>query len=144
MPGRYQNMDQVLRSLTESMESVDSSGGVFTTAGSDFTAAARAVLWSAADDSNGDGIADNHSDADPTNNADLSDNGSALNYGQEITTQSVLLGAALYRHQQTGQLCQPHRFEIGCWRLEVGGWRLDIGYWRLEVGRRISNIQYRT
>jgi MSHA biogenesis protein MshQ len=53
------------------------------------------VLWDAADDIDADGIADNHSDSNPANNVDLSDNLIALNYGQESFVEQVLLTAAL-------------------------------------------------
>ncbi len=68
---------------------------VFTSAGSDFTSSVRAVLWELADDTNNDGIADGHNDTVPSNNADLSLNLAALNYGQEIAVEQVSLGAQL-------------------------------------------------
>lgn len=70
-------------------------GAVFTTAGTSFTANAEAVLWSAADDADSDGIADGHNDLNPANNADLTDNTAALNYGQEIAMETVALAASL-------------------------------------------------
>ena len=70
-------------------------GSVFTSAGTNFTANVTAVLWDAADDIDADGIADSHNDSNPANNADLSDNLIALNYGQESFVEQVLLTAAL-------------------------------------------------
>ena len=72
-----------------------SSGSVFTTAGNGFTVTASAVLWEAADDSNNDGIADGHNDTLPNNNADLSNNLVALNYGQETSAEALALSALL-------------------------------------------------
>jgi hypothetical protein len=73
-------------------------GAQFTTAGSDFTVTSTAVLYQAGDDANSDGIPDNHTDTDPANNASLSDNTVALNYGQETATEGLTL---------TGLLNQP-------------------------------------
>ena len=79
-------------------------GTAFTTAGTDFTTNVRAVLWQSEDDDGSggigtadDGIADGHesSDIDPSNNVVLSDNAVANNYGQETTTEQVLLSALL-------------------------------------------------
>ena len=70
-------------------------GAVFTSAGTDFTADVTALLWEAGDDTNNDGIADNHDDTDPSNNANLTDNAAALNYGNEFAVEQVLLTAAL-------------------------------------------------
>jgi MSHA biogenesis protein MshQ len=53
------------------------------------------VLWEAADDADNDGQADGHGDANPANNANLTDNTAALNYGQEIVVEDVALTAAL-------------------------------------------------
>ena len=68
---------------------------MFTSAGTSFTANVRAVLWAAADDTDNNGIADNHDDNNPANNADLSDNAAALNYGQESIVEQVSLSATL-------------------------------------------------
>ena len=70
-------------------------GGFFTEAGADFAANARAVLWHGADDLDADGVADGHANADPLDNANLADNGSAVSYGREAAVEGVLLGAAL-------------------------------------------------
>lgn len=71
-------------------------GPRFLAAGANFGASVRAVLWSAADDANADGIADgmNGGDANPSNNARLSDNSTAPNFapGTPLT-----LGATLFR-----------------------------------------------
>ncbi len=70
-------------------------GAVFTAAGAAFSVTGRAVLWEAADDAGGDGQADGHGDADPTNNAALAGNTSAPNYGQEAAAETVALTAVL-------------------------------------------------
>ncbi|MDT8453181.1 MAG: hypothetical protein RQ936_10635 [Gammaproteobacteria bacterium] len=73
--------------------------GVFTRAGADFAVSATAVLYQAGDDVlDNNGIPDNHDDADPSNNVNLSDNAAALNYGRETTPENVAL---------TGLLDQP-------------------------------------
>jgi MSHA biogenesis protein MshQ len=73
-------------------------GLVYVSAGTDFTADVSAMVWQAADDNiDNNGIADGHetTDTDPSNNADLSDNLVAPNYGQESTVEQVSLGALL-------------------------------------------------
>jgi MSHA biogenesis protein MshQ len=80
---------------TDNPAATSGSGSVFTSAGTNFTANVTAVLWDADDDIIRDGIADNHSDSNPANNVDLSDNLIALNYGQESFVEQVLLTAAL-------------------------------------------------
>ena len=70
-------------------------GTVFTSAGTEFTADVTALLWEAADDLDNDGIADNHDDTDPSNNADLTNNAAAPNYGYEVAVEQVLLTAEL-------------------------------------------------
>ncbi len=74
---------------------VDSDGAIFTQAGADFTVDVTAVAWQAADDLNSDGIPDGHNDADPSNNADLSDNSTTPNFGLETTPETVTLTAFL-------------------------------------------------
>ncbi|MEN8256684.1 MAG: DUF6701 domain-containing protein [Thermodesulfobacteriota bacterium] len=71
-------------------------GTVYTSAGTPFAANVRAVLWEAADDSDNDGIPDNHTDTNPANNVDLLDNTAALNFGQETTAEDVLLTTYLF------------------------------------------------
>lgn len=74
-------------------------GNTFTDAGSPFTVTTRAVQWQLADDSDNDGVPDRHEsgDIDPSNNADLSDNGVTPNYGQEAlaTEADVTLSSLL-------------------------------------------------
>lgn len=74
-----------------------SGGGVFIGAGNNFTIDATAVIWEAADDANNDGIPDGHesADTDPSNNADLSNNAAALNFGQEAAVETITLSALL-------------------------------------------------
>ena len=72
----------------------DATGGIFKTAGELFDIQARGLLYQAADDLNSDGVPDGHDDADPANNADLSDNSVAPSFGAEgetITLSSALL-----------------------------------------------------
>ncbi len=70
----------------------DHTGSVYRAAGEAFTVNVSAALWNASDDSNTDGVPDNHDDNDPSNNADLSGNTVTLggvsylgapNFGQE-------------------------------------------------------------
>ena len=70
-------------------------GLMFTSAGTDFAANVSAVLWDAADDMDNDGIADDHDDINPGNNANLMDNAIAFNYGQETSAEQVSLTALL-------------------------------------------------
>ena len=74
---------------------INPAGSVFTSAGTDFTADVSAVLWDAADDLDNNGIADSHDDINPGNNADLSDNLVAINYGRETSVEQVSLTATL-------------------------------------------------
>lgn len=80
----------------------DHTGGVLTAAGSPFTVTATAVLWDSNDDSNNDGIPDNHDDSDPSTRDDLSNNtvtlggnnyNSAPSFGQE--NEDIILAAEL-------------------------------------------------
>ncbi len=71
----------------------DATGGIFKTAGELFDIQARGLLYQAADDLNSDGIPDGHDDADPANNADLSDNNVAPSFGAEGET--IALSSAL-------------------------------------------------
>ncbi|MBU0481919.1 MAG: LamG domain-containing protein [Proteobacteria bacterium] len=71
-------------------------GNLYTAAGTLFQADVRAVLWQAADDTDNDGVPDNHGDTDPANNADLADNTAALNFGQETTSEDVTLSSLLF------------------------------------------------
>jgi len=70
-------------------------GAVYTSAGTPFNTTARAVLWQAGDDANQDGIPEGHNDTNPANNANLADNSPALNFGQEVTSESVSLSSLL-------------------------------------------------
>ncbi len=88
--------------ITGNPAATNPGGPVFTQAGANFTTNVRAVLWEAADDGNSDGIADGHSDTNPTNNADLSNNLAALNYGQEVAVEQAVLGSLLDQPQPGG------------------------------------------
>ena len=82
-------------SATGNPAAVSPTGLAFTSAGTDFSANVSAVLWDAADDTNNDGIADDHGDINPGNNANLSDNLVAFNYGYETSVEQVSLTALL-------------------------------------------------
>ncbi len=73
----------------------NANGSIFTRAGSNFMVSVRTVLWQSADDQNHDGIPDGHTDNNPANNADLSDNQAAANFGQENTPETIPLTADL-------------------------------------------------
>lgn len=62
---------------TDATRADDADGAVYRKAGADFSTTLTAVRWQAADDSNNDGI--------PDDDADLSDNGTTPNYGNEIS-----------------------------------------------------------
>jgi MSHA biogenesis protein MshQ len=80
---------------TSNPAAISPAGLVFTSAGTDFSANISAVLWDAADDTDNDGIADDHGDINPGNNASLSDNVVAFNYGYETSVEQVSLTALL-------------------------------------------------
>ncbi|MBL4606302.1 MAG: hypothetical protein JKY01_00520 [Pseudomonadales bacterium] len=70
-------------------------GGIFKIAGELFDIQARGVLYEASDDLDSDGIPDGHDDIDPTNNANLSNNGVAPSFGGEGETISLSAVLAL-------------------------------------------------
>ncbi len=76
---------------------VDDTGPAFIragqTTGDTFAANLRAVQWQAADDANNDGIPDGIGDSNPTNNANLSDNATTPNFGNESTPATIGLSA---------------------------------------------------
>lgn len=61
--------------------------------GDTFAATVRAVQWQAADDTNNDGIPDGFGDTDPSNNANLADNPTTPNFGNESTPAGITLSA---------------------------------------------------
>jgi predicted acyltransferase (DUF342 family) len=91
--------------VTHNPAATDHTGGIasiLTAAGNPFTVTATAVLWDSNDDSNNDGIPDNHNDSDPSVRGDLSNNSvtlgsnnynSALNFGLE--NENITLTAEL-------------------------------------------------
>ncbi|MBU0485850.1 MAG: hypothetical protein KKB30_15205 [Proteobacteria bacterium] len=83
-------------SATGNPGAVTAADTIFTPAATPFPAKVRAVLWQAADDTDNDGIPDNHTDLDPANNADLTDNPAALNFGQETLAEDVTLTSLLF------------------------------------------------
>ncbi|MFB6261110.1 MAG: DUF6701 domain-containing protein, partial [Thiohalorhabdaceae bacterium] len=74
----------------------DATGPPFQAAGTDFDVTVTARAYQAADDGAGDGVPDGFSDNDPTNNADLSDNRTTPNFGQETNPEGVDLGSYRY------------------------------------------------
>lgn len=70
-------------------------GARFQAAGDTFSVDARAVAWQATDDLDRDGVADGHSDLDPTNNAALGDNPVTPSFGAEQIVETVLLSSNL-------------------------------------------------
>lgn len=72
-------------------------GSLFKKAGENFGVSVRAVAWESGDDLNNDGVADGHQDADPANNASLSNNSALPNFGKEVGgAEQVLLSTALF------------------------------------------------
>jgi len=86
--------------VTGNPAATDESGAAFTPAGSNFTVTVRAVAWASGDDSDNDGIPDNHDDTSPSgsapgNNASLSTNATLPSFGQEGVAEEVALSAYL-------------------------------------------------
>ena len=73
------DFDDDRSSDTDDSRAEDASGSVFRKAGSAFETTLKAQRWQAGDDTNNDGI--------PDDDADLSDNGTTPNYGNEIGTE---------------------------------------------------------
>ncbi|MEY4589479.1 MAG: hypothetical protein RL497_1555 [Pseudomonadota bacterium] len=71
-------------------------GTKYKKAGEAFSTTVTAVAWQSADDANDDGVADNHQDTNPGNNADLSNNTAVSKFSFETAAESALLGNALY------------------------------------------------
>lgn len=67
----------------------DASGVVFKKAGENFDVRVSAVLYQAIDDANADGLPEGHSDTNPGNNANLSDNGVVPSFGGESETVNL-------------------------------------------------------
>ena len=73
-------------------------GTIFTAAGDELEASLRAVAWQAADDTDVNGIPDAYSDGDPsTSSADLSDNATTPNFGNEAVAPTVNLSAYIWQ-----------------------------------------------
>jgi len=81
--------------ITGNPAATSSSGTQFTSAGTLFNGTARAVIWTAADDADADGIPDGmtSSDANPNDNASLSDNLTTQNFAP---TTALSLSSTLY------------------------------------------------
>ncbi|BFM12056.1 hypothetical protein R50072_22090 [Simiduia litorea] len=82
-------------SVSGNPNGVTASGPVFRPAGQNFVANLRAVVWQAADDSNGDGIPDGHGDGNAATGASLANNPAAVRFGQESPTEGGLLSAVI-------------------------------------------------
>jgi len=82
-------------SVTGNPAASTSAGSKFVKAGTAFNGTARAVVWSASDDTNNDGIPDGMTsgDSNPGNNATLSDNATTQNYAPSGT---LTLSSTLY------------------------------------------------
>lgn len=74
---------------------LDSGGAAYRRAGAAFSVIVRAIGWQAADDMDANGVPDGHANADPADNADLSDNPLLANLGNEMAPEAVSLGANL-------------------------------------------------
>ncbi len=76
-------------------QAVDHTGSAFirsgVSVGDSFSANIRAKQWSSADDANNDGIPDGYGDSDPTNNANLADNNTTINFGNEASKATITL-----------------------------------------------------
>lgn len=73
-------------------------GTIFAAAGEELQASLRAVAWQAADDTDVNGIPDAYSDGDPsTRSADLSDNATTPNFGNETIAPTVRLSAYIWQ-----------------------------------------------
>lgn len=73
--------------LTGNPASADASGGVFTQAGQPFDITLTAKAWASGEDTNADGVPDNH--------ALLSNNTTTLNFGQEASAEGVTITPTL-------------------------------------------------
>lgn len=75
-------------------QATTAAGPIYRKAGQTFSASVRAVAWQAEDDLNNDGLADGRQDADPSNNAELSDNPSLASFDEPVLMQASLLAPA--------------------------------------------------
>jgi MSHA biogenesis protein MshQ len=108
---------------------VDASGGVFTVAGSDFAVRVNAVTWEAVDDVDNDGVPDGHVNASPGDNADLSNNATAVSFGLEGAgqTESVALVAYEYSPNLIPSVSVLEDGGAGCSNCIVGSFSSGIG-----------------
>lgn len=106
--------DGVLNDSTASNQSwaADANGSVFQTAGQNFNVDVRAVAWQAADDLDNDGV--------PDSGADLSDNATTSNFGNESSGTTLTFSHALVEPAggDTGTFTAP--------ALSVGGGSSDF------------------
>lgn len=80
-------------SVPGSSNSLQANASAFKSAGESFSAIVSAVGWQPSDDTNNDGVADGHSDLNPENNADLSNNPVLSAFGGEAPSYSVQLAS---------------------------------------------------
>jgi MSHA biogenesis protein MshQ len=78
-------------SLTGNPAAADHTGSAFKKAGQTFAATVTAKAWAAADDANNDGVPDGYADTTASNNADLSNNSTTPNYGNETSPPAIAL-----------------------------------------------------
>lgn len=90
-------------SAIDNPAATDHNGTIYTSAGTSFSVNVTAALWNSADDSDNDGMPDNHDDNNPGNNTDLSNNTVTLggisysgtpNFGQEgekVDLEAILI-----------------------------------------------------
>jgi MSHA biogenesis protein MshQ len=86
--------DRSTNGITGSSYAADASGSIFAVAGTNFVVDVTPILWEAADDDNSTApdVAD---DGIPDSDADLTDNGSTPNFGNESVTNSVTITRSL-------------------------------------------------
>ncbi|MFV2060807.1 MAG: DUF6701 domain-containing protein [Gammaproteobacteria bacterium] len=78
-------------------QAVDHTGSAFIRSGGSigdsFTVNLSAKQWASNDDVDNDGIPDGYADNDPTNNANLADNSSTANFGNETVKANIILNS---------------------------------------------------
>lgn len=80
-------------SVAGNPQSSDHTGSTFIKSAEPFAVSVRAVAWQSSDDIDADGQPDGHATASPADNADLSDNPSLPNFGQEPFQEGITLSA---------------------------------------------------
>ncbi len=84
-------------SIPGNPKAIDNTGSAFirsgVSVGDTFTANITAKQWASNDDLNNDGIPDGYADNDPTNNANLADNNTTLNFGNEAVKANIIVNS---------------------------------------------------